>query len=341
METTRGVIEKGGGTFAGIKLLLCENPLPPLDAAIDAAAAELPRSNLYTEPFSQPLREAVAAYCGVPAANIHVNAGSELILRQLLGRFGQRTHLIAPTFALFEEIAAFTTHTQLQEEADFQLDLKHLTIPTDTTLAIIVNPNNPNGVVLDIRDHIGLLERHPHTVFLVDEAFIEFAGHPVADLVPVFPNLIVTRTFSKAFSLAGLRIGYAIAPKSVVDWLDFNNDAYPLARPAQAAAMASLEHLNEIQRRVDLLKGWAWAFSEQLGRLGIRTFPTETYYFLGKIPDMSGQAFADALRQKKVLVKALDQPGLGEDFIRFTTSTPEQNAAALMAVQEVLAEHRA
>lgn len=139
------IIEKGGGTFAGIKLLLCENPLPPIDEAIEAAARELPESNFYTEQFSQPLRVAIGDYCGVAPEYVHVNAGSELILRQVLSRFGRKTHLLMPTFALFEEIAAEKTHTSLHEKQGFQFDMRDLEIPEGTTLAIIVNPNTPTG----------------------------------------------------------------------------------------------------------------------------------------------------------------------------------------------------
>jgi histidinol-phosphate aminotransferase len=84
-------------------LLLCENPLPPIDEAIAAAQAELPRGNYYTEPYSGPLRRLIAQQLGVPERMIHINAGSELILRQLFDRFGQQVHLLAPTYGLFPE----------------------------------------------------------------------------------------------------------------------------------------------------------------------------------------------------------------------------------------------
>jgi histidinol-phosphate aminotransferase len=89
-------LEKGGGTFAGIKLLLCENPLPPIDEAIVAAQAEAPQGNYYTEAYSEPLRQCIAEGISVPLRLIHINAGSELILRQLFDRFGQRVHLLTP-----------------------------------------------------------------------------------------------------------------------------------------------------------------------------------------------------------------------------------------------------
>ena len=107
------ILEKGGGTFEGIKLLLCENPLPPIEEAIAAAQAEVPRSNYYTEPFSEPLRRFIAESIGVPERLVHINAGSELILRQLFDRLGQRVHLLTPTYPLFPEIAARYTETRL------------------------------------------------------------------------------------------------------------------------------------------------------------------------------------------------------------------------------------
>lgn len=144
------IAEKGGGTFQGIKLLLCENPLPPLEKAIAAAQAEAPHSNYYTEPYSAPLRRLISEQLDVPERLIHINAGSELILRQLFDRFGQQVHLLTPTYALFPEIARHYTETRLPPEKDFVLDLSELVIPAGTTLAVIVNPNNPNGGIFDM-----------------------------------------------------------------------------------------------------------------------------------------------------------------------------------------------
>lgn len=202
------ILEKGGATFEGIKLLLCENPLPPIEEAIAAAQAEVPRSNYYTEPFSEPLRRFITDSIGVPERLVHINAGSELILRQLFDRLGQRVHLLTPTYPLFPEIAERYTETRLLPENDFAFDLADLKIPDGTTLAVIVNPNNPNGGIFDMAPLPDLLDRHPDTRFLVDEAFIGLAGQSVAHLVPVYPNLLVTRTLSKAHSLAGFRVGY-------------------------------------------------------------------------------------------------------------------------------------
>ncbi|MEW6328108.1 MAG: histidinol-phosphate transaminase [Thermodesulfobacteriota bacterium] len=328
-------LEKGGFPLEGINLALCENPLPPIDEAIKGATEEIHLGNHYTEPYSWRLKERISDYVKVPVENIHINAGSELILRQLFSLYGQRAHLIAPTYYLFEEIAEKKTCTFLAEKEDFLFNMKVLKIPEDTTVAVIVNPNNPTGTVFNIKENLSLIERHPETMFLIDEAFIEFGGNTAAGLIFEYKNVIVTRTFSKAFSLAGFRVGYAIAGKELISYLNNHNDAYPLARPAEAAAITSLEHLDKIDARVVMLKGLTKGFAKSLQDLGIMTYPTETYFFLGKIPHMSADEFAKVLSDKNIHIRPLHQEGLGNNFLRFATSTSENNRIVLDTIREI------
>lgn len=328
--------EKGGGAFTGIKLLLCENPLPPIDEAIAAAQAEVPHSNYYTEAYSAPLRRLISSQLGVPERLIHINAGSELILRQLFDRFGQQVHLLMPTYPLFPEIAKAWTETRLPPERDFAFNLAELVIPPDTTLTVIVNPNNPNGGTFDMTPLPGLLRRHPDTLFLVDEAFIGLAGQSVAALVPEHPNLLVTRTLSKAHSLAGFRVGYAILPEPIADDLNARNDAYPLARPSEAAAIATLMHEDRIRARGKDLRAWTEALSAELRALGVRTFPTETYFFLADFAPFDASDLADKLKAQDILLKPLNDATLGPGFMRVTTALPEDNARFVTALKVLL-----
>jgi len=330
------IAEKGGGTFQGIKLLLCENPLPPIEEAIAAAEAELPHSNYYTEPYSAPLRQLISKQIGVPERLIHINAGSELILRQLFDRFGQQVHLLTPTYMLFPGIARHYTETRLLPEQDFAFDLDQLVIPSGTTLAVIVNPNNPNGGIFDMAPLPALLRRHPGTRFLVDEAFIGLAGESVAHLVPAHPNLLVTRTLSKAHSLAGFRVGYAILPEAIADDLNNHNDAYPLARPSQAAAIATLQHEERIHARAVQLRAWTEELAAQLRTLGVRTYPTRTYFFLADFAPHDAGALAAHLKEHGILVKPLDDPRLGAGYMRVTTALPEDNARFVLLVKHAL-----
>jgi len=330
------ISEKGGGTFQGIKLLLCENPLPPIDEAIAAAQAEAAHSNYYTEPYSGPLRQLISAQLGVAERLIHINAGSELILRQLFDRFGQQVHLLTPTYVLFPEIARRYTETRLPPDKDFAFDLGELAIPEGTTLVVIVNPNNPNGGIFDMTPLPDLLRRHPQTRFLVDEAFIGLAGQSVAHLVPEHPNLLVTRTLSKAHSLAGFRIGYGIFPEAIADDLNSHNDAYPLARPSQAAAIATLRHEDQIHARAAQLHGWTVALAAELRAMGVRTYPTHTYFFLADLAPHNAAEIADQLRSRDILIKPLNDPALGPGFMRITTALPEDNRRFVDALRELL-----
>lgn len=330
------LMEKGGGSFRGLKLLLCENPLPPLDEAIKAARAVLPQSNYYTEAYSAPLRRLLAGQIGVPERLIHINAGSELILRQIFDRFGQRVHLLTPTYVLFPEIAKSYTETRLLPEDDFAFDIGRLEVPVGTTLVVIVNPNNPNGGIFDMSPLPDLLRRHPSTNFLVDEAFIGLAGQSVAHIVPNHANLLVTRTLSKAHSLAGFRVGFAVLPEPIADDLNGHNDAYPLARASEAAAIATLQHEDKIRERALQLRGWAGELAERLAGLGVQTFPSETYFFLADFAPHDAGHLADRLRERDILVKPLNDARLGPGYMRITTSLPEGNARLVSALRDIL-----
>ncbi|NLJ26901.1 MAG: histidinol-phosphate aminotransferase family protein, partial [Deltaproteobacteria bacterium] len=328
--------EKGGSGFEGIKLLLCENPLPPIEEAIVAAQAEVPHSNYYTEPYSEPLRRLISEKIGVPQRLIHINAGSELILRQLFDRFGRRVHLLTPTYPLFPEIAERYTETRLAPENGFSFDLATLEVPDGTTMMVIVNPNNPNGGTFDLTPLPDLLKRYPATHFLVDEAFIGMTGNSVAHMVPRYSNLLVTQTFSKAHSLAGFRVGYAILPEPLADDLNIHNDAYPLARPSQAAALATLQHEDKIQKRVIDLRDWTRRLASDLEALGVQTYPTETYFFLADFAPYNAADLARQMRERNIFIKPLNDPVLGSGFMRVTTALPEDNARFLQVLRELL-----
>jgi len=328
-------IEKGMGTFEGINLTFCENPLSPTKEAIEAARKELKRSNFYTEPYSMRLKEEISDYIDVPTDNIHINAGSELIVRQLLSIFGQRVHILTPTWIIFEKITKEKTFTYLEEEKDFLINLSEVNIPEGTTLMPIVNPNNPTGGLFNIKDSLELVKDNPKTMFLIDEAFIEFGGKPAVDLPKIYDNVIVTRTFSKGFSLAGFRVGYSILPKKWTKYMDEHNDPVPLARVSEAAAIAVLRNDDKIKERVKKLKKWTKILAKSLETLGIKTYPTETYFFLAKVP-INNRIFVEELMKRNIMIRAAKQKGLGKNFIKFTTSTPKNNKIVIRAVKEIL-----
>lgn len=204
---------------------------------------------------------------------------------------------------------------------------------------MIVNPNNPNGGVFDMSPLPDLLHRYPETYFLVDEAFIGLAGQSVAHLVPDHPNLLVTRTLSKAHSLAGFRIGYGIFPEAIADDFNRRNDAYPLARPSQAAAIATLQHENKIQARVKQLREWSESLAAQLRALGVRTYPSETYFFLADFAPHDAAHLAEVLKAEGILIKPLNDVILGNGLMRITTALPKDNSRFLDVLKDLLAKN--
>jgi histidinol-phosphate aminotransferase len=219
----------------------------------------------------------------------------------------------------------------------FRFDLAGLEVPQETTLVAIVNPNNPSGGIFEMAPLSRLLRTHPDVWFLVDEAFIDLGGSSVVHLVPEHDNLVVTRTFSKAHSLAGFRVGYAVAPEELAAELNAGNDAYPLARPSQAAALATLEHERELEDRLVELKAWTQELAHDLELLGVRTYPTETYFFLADFAPLDAATVAAALRERAILVKPLHDPRLGPGLMRVTTALPDENALVLAAIERILA----
>jgi histidinol-phosphate aminotransferase len=238
---------------------------------------------------------------------------------------------------LFPEIAWNYTETRLPPEQDFAFDLSRLAVPDGTSLVVIVNPNNPNGGIFGMASLPDLLRRHPDTLFLVDEAFIDLAGQSVAHCVPEHSNLLVTRTLSKAHSLAGFRVGYGVFPEAIADDLNSHNDAYPLARPSQAAAIATLQHEDLIFARAKQLHAWTEELAAQVRTLGVRTYPTRTYFFLADFAPRNATGIAEQLRSRGILIKPLHDPVLGPGYMRITTALPEDNHRFVDALREVLA----
>lgn len=181
-----------------------------------------------------------------------------------------------------------------------------------------------------------LLRRHPQTCFLVDEAFIDLGGESVSRLVPRHANLLVTRTLSKAHSLAGFRVGYAILPERLADDLNMNNDVYPLARPSQVAALVTLQQEDKIRERVLKLRSWAEDLARQIRTLGGRTHPSATYFFVADFAPHNAAELAACLQKRNILVKPLNDPRLGAGYMRITTALPEDNARFIAALKEIL-----
>lgn len=254
--------EKEHGITNAIKLASNENPEPPLAAIVDAVTAAARNAHRYADHRATAVRERLASWLGVDVAGVTVGAGSVGLLQQLFLTFVDPGDEVVYPWRSFEVYPVYTRlmggreiTTPLNAQHAFDLDALAAAITPDTRMVLLATPNNPTGTALRVSDMRALLRGvSPSTVFVIDEAYREFLdpsfGDPVKELVPEFPNVVVTRTFSKAHGLAGIRVGYAIGHPDVISSIDKTLFPFAVNGLAQAAAIAAIDNEDQITARV-------------------------------------------------------------------------------------------
>ena len=336
-----------------VRLNVNENPFPPDEDAVRdivAAVAEVAGElNRYPDRDATALRNDLARYLGhdLTSANVWAANGSNEVMVQLLQAFGGpgRTALtFGPTYSMYQEYCrdTFTTYVEVPRSDDFTID------PDDAVGAVmghkplvvlVASPNNPTGTPLDL-DVVGELCRAVPGIVIIDEAYAEFAApqRPSAlSLLPEFDNLVVTRTMSKAFALAGARVGYLAASPQIVDAVQLVRLPYHLSSVTQAVAQAALRHADSLLRTVALLRDERDAVSAWLTDQGLEVAPSDANFLLfGRFTDRH-QVWQDLLTHD-VLVRETGPDG----WLRVSIGTPDDNAAfrhALHAVYLAEQEH--
>lgn len=252
------------GLAEAVKLASNELPFAPLPSVAGAIAAGIERVHLYADTRATSLRRDIAEHHGVDEDCVTVSNGSVTILQQLALSYvdaGEKIAMCWPSFEAYPLFAmlvdAEQTRIPLVDER-FDLDALARSIDESTKLAFVTNPNNPTGTCVPTTAIRSLLEHVPSTCPVVlDEAYAEFVTDPsVEDSAPLlddFANLVITRTFSKAHGLAGLRVGYALAHPEVVETLDKTYVPFAVNELAQRAASASLDATDEMHERVAIV----------------------------------------------------------------------------------------
>ena len=259
--------EKEHGITNAIKLASNENPEPPLAAIVDAVTAAARVSHRYADHRATAVRERLASWLGVDVAGVTVGSGSVGLLQQLFLTFVDAGDEVVYPWRSFEVYPVYTklmggreVTTPLDAHHGFDLDALAAAITPSTRMVLLATPNNPTGTALRVGELRQLLAGiSPGTVVVIDEAYREFLdptfGDPVKDLVPEFPNVVVTRTFSKAHGLAGIRMGYAIGHPDVIASIDKTLFPFAVSGLAQAAAIAAIDHEDQINERVARILG--------------------------------------------------------------------------------------
>jgi histidinol-phosphate aminotransferase len=324
-----------------VKLDANENPYGPSPRALEAIA-RYPHYAIYPDPDQTPLRRAIARYIGQPIERILCGNGSDEIIDLLMRLFlspGDAVVEAPPTFGMY----SFNTGVvggrivQVPRNEDWSVDLELIAEAVETERAKLVflpSPNNPDGGVLPCAAIERLLELP--AVIVIDEAYAEFSGQSVADLVGQTPNLVVLRTFSKWAGLAGLRIGYGLIPEEIIQQLWKIKPPYNVNMAASAAAIASLEDVEYLMENVQrIVAERERLFARLVTFTGLQPFPSAANFILMRVRDGQAKELKLALEQRGILIRHYNKPGL-RDCVRISVGTPEQNDKALAALQEVM-----
>jgi histidinol-phosphate aminotransferase len=324
-----------------VKLDANENPYGPSPRAIEALA-RYPHYAIYPDPDQLPLRRALAAYTGQPVERILCGNGSDEIIDLLMRLFiapGDAVVESPPTFGMYSFNAGVVGGRSVAAPRgeEWRVDVEEVAAAVERSHAKLVflpSPNNPDGGSLARAEIERLLELP--AIIVIDEAYAEFSGQSVIDLVGQAPNLVVLRTFSKWAGLAGLRIGYGLIPEPIIAHLWKIKPPYNINMAANAAAIASLEDRAYLMKNVRRIVVERERLLRELrGIAGLEPFPSDANFILMRVRDGDAAELKTALERRGILLRYYSKPRL-RDCVRISVGTPEQNDRALQALREIV-----
>jgi histidinol-phosphate aminotransferase len=324
-----------------------ENPLGPSPMAIAALREAASMVHRYPDASSAALKAALARKWDLGPANIALGNGADEWVLLLCLSFlepGAQVVMAQGSFISYllraTELGAQIVRVPLQEYTH-DLDLMAAAVSERTRLVFICNPNNPTGTALSAAAMEGFLERVPKSIpIVVDEAYYEYAAGPdyprsIEYLLNGQRNLIILRSFSKVYGLAGLRVGYMIAAEDVIDYMERARPPFNVNRLAQIAALAALEDDEHVQRSIAANDASKAYFGRELEALGLDYIPTRTN-FIALDVGRPGSEVSGPLLERGFVTTAMDGWGV-PNHLRFSFGTPEENEAFVAALRDVLA----
>lgn len=324
-----------------IKLNTNESPFPPSPGVISAVASadEAEKLRLYSDPSLSSLIDAIAARQGVNPENVTAGNGSDEIIAFAFMAFGEDgaafpdiTYGFYPVwarlFGMEDEIIPLNE--------DFSIDVPGFI--GRRRMVVIANPNAPTGIALPLESIERIVAENPDHVVIIDEAYVEFGAESAAGLTQKYDNLLVVRTFSKSHSLAGARIGYAIAGRELID--DLNKMRYSfhpyninrLSLLAGAAAMREDDYYAACREKI--VSGREYTRTALEG-MGFEVLPSSANFLFIRHPALPGRLYNDKLRERNILVRRFDKPRISE-FNRVTIGDREQMDKLLAATKDIL-----
>ena len=318
-----------------IKLSSNENPLGPSPKVLTEISDSLKDGRLALSVYpwertEELLRERLAVYTGMGKENIVIGAGVDGVLDTLVKIFiadGDEAIIPVPTFSLYESLVKIAggKPKYLTRESDFSISVKDSISAAGekTRLIFIASPNNPTGNCISADEVRELAQSVPEAMVILDEAYVEFADSSLLKDVEDPDNVLVLRTFSKAFGLAGLRVGYAVVPKWLASIYKKVSMPFTVNSIALIAAMAALDDKEHLRRSVELVKHGRKYLTENLQ---LKVYPSQANFVLVDVaPANSYEVYEALLKEGLVVRNCTSFRGAGDSFIRISVGTQQQN----------------
>ena len=338
-------VQKEFGAKRWIKLASNENLLGPSPKAVAAIRKELPNIYLYPEGPCTILRKALAKKFAIPERKVVISNGADNLILMIANAFvneGEEVVMADPTFSVYTNV------TQVMGGKPIKVKLKDFTHDLDTMLkkinrktklVFICNPNNPTGTTVSLKAFNSFLSKIPKRVIVVlDEAygdFVEEAFYPNGlDYIKKEKQVIVLRTFSKVYGLAGLRIGYALGRKDLVDCLYQVRDPFPVHRLAQVAAMAALDDEDHAIRSIQMVYEGRKYLYKELDRVGLSYVPSQANFIFVDFEKDSEEVF-QALLREGIIIRPGKVWGF-PTFARVTIGRMKDNQRFIKALKKIL-----
>jgi histidinol-phosphate aminotransferase len=318
-----------------IKLNTNENPYPPSPDAI-AVLRDLDSEWLrrYPDPYANEFRRAISEVCNVPLDWVIVGNGSDELLNVVIRACAEAERRVVypmPTYVLYRTLSEMqpAESIEIPYGEDCELPIAEL-VAANGAVTFIATPNSPSGHVVPI-ESLRQLAAQLSGVLVIDEAYVDFANETALPLVNEFENVIIIRTLSKGYSLAGLRLGFGIANPKLLSGLFKIKDSYnidAIAALVGAAAMRDQSYKNECVAKVKASRA---KLALELKQLGFEFRDSQTNFLLARPPQGDAERIYLALKERGILVRYFKQPGL-TDKLRITIGTDEQNQLLLEAL---------
>jgi len=323
-----------------IKLNTNESPFPPAPGVLRALRAAVNRDlRLYPDPMATPVREKVAQVYGTRPARVLAGNGSDDLLTQVVRAFCGPGRLIAypvPTYSLYPTLAAIEDARVREVPYPPDFSLPAGLFRKGAAVTFVANPNSPTGTAVP-PEELSRLARAVSGVLVIDEAYVDFADRDCLHLVERHRNVIVLRTFSKSFSLCGVRLGFAVAREELIRGMAKVKDSYNVSRLAIAAGVAALEEIEVMRARAERIRATRRRLARGLESLGWFVYPSQSNFVFARVrPPLSAGEVYRRLKRRGILVRFFDRPGL-DDGLRITVGREREVGLLLRALREICA----